>query len=47
VSAPSVCWRELPEGNQRAAVHWLAVITVRMVVTAETLGGPTDQGSGE
>lgn len=29
-------WTGLPQVNQRAAVHWLAVITVKAVITAET-----------
>lgn len=39
-------WDGLPQVNQRAAVHWLAVITVKTVISA---GGAaaTSAGTGE
>jgi hypothetical protein len=36
----------LPQVNQRAAVHWLAVITDKAVITAEATP-PTAPGTGE
>lgn len=40
-------WARLPQVNQRAAVHWLAVITVKTVITGETTPPTTSLGSGE
>jgi hypothetical protein len=39
-------WDGLPQVNQRAAVHWLAVITVKAVITAETAPSASP-GTGE
>lgn len=39
-------WAGFPQVNQRAAVHWLAVITVKATAVAET-GPPTAPGTGE
>lgn len=39
-------WAGLPQVNQRAAVHWLAVITVKAVIAAET-APPASPEAGE
>ncbi len=39
-------WSGLPEVNQRAVVHWLAVIAVKAVVVVEMVS-PAELGTGE
>ena len=40
-------WARLPQVNQRAAVHWLAVITVKAVFAAGATPPAASPGTGE
>jgi hypothetical protein len=40
-------WLGLPEVNRQVAVHWLAVITVKAVITPQVPTPPTEPGWGE